>query len=73
MTTSPRKHVRKVAAPKKTAPKPVPSIQELEERVRHRAYELYLARGREAGHEREDWMRAEAEVAAGQAKAKKRR
>jgi hypothetical protein len=72
MAAAPKKPVRKAAAPKKTAPRPVPSIQELEERVRQRAYELYLERGREAGHEREDWMKAEAEIAAGRARPKRR-
>jgi len=32
------------------------------ERIRCRAYELYEERGREDGHEVEDWLRAEAEV-----------
>ncbi len=27
-----------------------------------RAYELYVARGREPGHDEEDWLRAEAEL-----------
>lgn len=33
-----------------------------EEVVRQRAYELYLARGREPGHELEDWLQAEKEL-----------
>jgi hypothetical protein len=33
-----------------------------EEHVRARAYELFEARGGEAGHELEDWLRAEEEV-----------
>ncbi len=33
-----------------------------EERVRTRAYELYEARGREDGHDVEDWLEAEAEI-----------
>jgi hypothetical protein len=33
-----------------------------EERIRRRAYELYVARGREAGREIEDWLRAEQEL-----------
>ncbi len=33
-----------------------------EEQVRVRAYELFEARGREAGHELEDWLLAEQEV-----------
>ncbi len=34
------------------------------EKIRQRAYELFEARGREEGHELEDWLQAEAEVAA---------
>jgi hypothetical protein len=34
----------------------------LEEKIRGRAYELYEQRGREDGHEAEDWLRAEEEV-----------
>lgn len=33
--------------------------QNLEEDIRRRAYELYELRGREDGHELEDWLRAE--------------
>ncbi len=33
-----------------------------EEQIRARAYELYEARGREDGHDQEDWLRAEAEI-----------
>jgi hypothetical protein len=39
------------------------SAVDLEEQIRRRAYELYERRGREAGHETEDWLRAEAELA----------
>jgi hypothetical protein len=35
---------------------------DLEERIRARAYELYELRGREDGHDVEDWLRAEAET-----------
>ena len=35
---------------------------QLEYQVRQRAYELYEARGREDGHELEDWLRAEEEL-----------
>ena len=34
----------------------------LEEQIRTRAYELYEARGREEGHDLEDWLEAEAEI-----------
>jgi hypothetical protein len=35
---------------------------ELEHQIRLRSYELYEARGREDGHELEDWLRAEEEI-----------
>ncbi len=38
--------------------------EELKERIRQRAYELYEARGREDGYEFEDWLQAESEVMA---------
>lgn len=34
----------------------------VEEEIRERAYELFEARGREEGHELEDWLRAEEEI-----------
>jgi Protein of unknown function (DUF2934) len=34
----------------------------LEEQIRTRAYELYEARGREEGHDLENWLEAEAEI-----------
>jgi hypothetical protein len=37
--------------------------QDLEHQIRLRAYELYEASGREDGHEVEDWLRAEEEIA----------
>jgi hypothetical protein len=39
---------------------PVPNV---EDEIRRRAYELYEQRGREDGHDLEDWFRAEEEVA----------
>ena len=38
--------------------------QELEIQIRQRAYELYEARGREEGHDLDDWLRAEEEITA---------
>lgn len=35
-----------------------------EESIQKRAHELYLRRGREAGHELEDWLQAERELSA---------
>jgi Protein of unknown function (DUF2934) len=36
---------------------------ELEYQIRLRAYQLYEARGRQDGHDEEDWLRAEEEIA----------
>ena len=36
--------------------------EDLQEQVRRRAYELYELRGRENGHDLEDWLQAESEV-----------
>jgi hypothetical protein len=33
-----------------------------EERIRRRAYEIYLERGGEPGHDWEDWLQAEREI-----------
>ena len=37
--------------------------QDLEDKIRRRAYQLYEERGRENGHELDDWLRAEEEIA----------
>jgi len=34
----------------------------LEREIRRRAYEIYEERGREDGHDLDDWLRAEAEI-----------
>jgi len=44
--------------PKKTEIDP----HTVEEEIRCRAYELYEQRGREDGHDFEDWLRAEEEI-----------
>jgi len=38
------------------------SLELTEELIRLRAYHFYEKRGREAGHDLEDWLRAEAEI-----------
>ena len=49
--------------PDKKPPMAVQSeTQNLEEHIRHRAYQLYEARGREDGHDLDDWLRAEEEM-----------
>jgi hypothetical protein len=40
------------------------SAIDLEEQIRRRAYDLYEWRGCGAGHDTEDWLQAEAELAA---------
>jgi Protein of unknown function (DUF2934) len=37
--------------------------------IAHRAYDLYVSRGREDGHDVEDWMQAERELRTGSAAA----
>jgi hypothetical protein len=46
---------------KATAPEERPN---LEEAIHRRAYQLYEKRGREDGRDLDDWLRAEAEIAA---------
>jgi hypothetical protein len=55
-------------SPDATKKQPTTEISELQEfeleyQIRLRAYQLYEARGREDGHELEDWLRAEEEIA----------
>jgi hypothetical protein len=47
----------KRSEPISTTPNPA-----IEEQIRRRGYELYEARGREDGHELDDWLQAEAEI-----------
>ena len=46
------------------AKKPAIETFSLEERVRRRAYELYIERGNESGSELDDWLQAEEEIRA---------
>ena len=39
------------------------SAVSFEEQISRRAYELYERRGRQTGHDAEDWLQAEAELA----------
>jgi hypothetical protein len=60
--------------PKDRTQKPIANIAteshpNLEEQIRRRAYEIYEERGREDGHDMEDWLRAEAEITSTGAKA----
>jgi len=48
--------------PKKPLSTPTSDPQELEHQIRLRAFELYETRGRENGHELDDWLRAKEEI-----------
>jgi hypothetical protein len=48
--------------PKKPPSTATSEPPELQHEIRLRAHELYEARGREDGHELEDWLRAEEEI-----------
>lgn len=50
----------------KKQPVPAPTESGIDsEVIRTRAYELYVERGMEDGHDVEDWLRAEEELSAG--------
>jgi Protein of unknown function (DUF2934) len=48
--------------PTKKTPTLVNESQELKDKIRKRAYQLYEERLWEDGHELEDWLRAEEEI-----------
>ena len=60
--------------PTHTMPTPLKNCQttestsELQEQIRRRAYELYEQRGRDDGHELDDWLQAESELTQQKAK-----
>jgi hypothetical protein len=47
---------------KKPLSKTVSEPKQLEDQIPERAYQLYEERGREDGHDAEDWLRAEKEM-----------
>lgn len=46
-------------------PEAIQSPEKIQEKIRQRAYELYELRGREDGHDFDDWLTAESEVTRG--------
>jgi hypothetical protein len=52
------------------AKEPPIEIVPLEERIRQRAYELYVDRGNESGSELDDWLQAEEEILQAQEEAR---
>jgi hypothetical protein len=60
---------RRIAMKKRKAivaqkPEPARNPEPFEEKIRRRAYELYELRGKQDGHDLDDWLAAEAEIAA---------
>jgi hypothetical protein len=49
------------SAPAKAPATPSEALP-LEERIRQRAYELYVQRGNQSGSELDDWLQAEEEI-----------
>ncbi len=48
-------------APGRAKERPTETLS-LEERIRRRAYELYVQRGNQSGSELDDWLQAEEEI-----------
>ena len=59
-----------MTAPLSTTTETMESGSELSEQIRCRAYELYEQRGREEGHDLDDWLQAESEISATNVRAK---
>jgi hypothetical protein len=57
-----------VPTPQRTSNQTTESTSELQEQIRPRAHELYEQRGRDEGHELDDWLQAESEVTGQKAK-----
>jgi oligoendopeptidase F len=57
------------AIPNQIPTKVTNSMHDLQEQIRRRAHELYEQRGRDEGHELDDWLQAESEVTRHKAKA----
>jgi hypothetical protein len=61
--TTPNPKVTSISGPGQTVEnKRKQPTADLESEIRQRAYELYVQRGFEAGHENDDWLIAEREI-----------
>jgi hypothetical protein len=58
----------KTPTPLRTINQTTESTSDLQEQIRRRAHELYEQRGRDDGHELDDWLQAESEVTQQKAK-----
>jgi hypothetical protein len=54
--------------PLRTINQTTESTSDLQEQIRRRAHELYEQRGRDDGHELDDWLQAESEMTKQKAK-----
>lgn len=54
--------MRKVKGQDDPSSQPIPSDLDVAEKIRARAYEIYLQRGDGAGSAEDDWLKAEQEV-----------
>ena len=63
------KHSPTSSTSREQLPSAVFAYAELDERIRTRAYALYELRGREDGHDLDDWLQAEAELTSDRVKA----
>jgi hypothetical protein len=48
--------------PNPTVTQTTESTLELQQEIRCRAYEIFELRGREEGHDQDDWLQAESEI-----------
>ena len=62
------KHAIPTATPRQTPTQVTKSTPDVQEQIRHRAYDLYEQRGRAEGHELDDWLHAESETTQPKAK-----
>ncbi|MFZ1998947.1 MAG: DUF2934 domain-containing protein [Candidatus Sulfotelmatobacter sp.] len=62
------KPARPAATPHQEPTQVTKSTPDLQEQIRRRAYGLYERRGRDEGHELDDWLQAESEVTQQKAK-----
>jgi hypothetical protein len=56
------KPTQTMPTPSRTITQRTEPTSDLQEQIRRRAYELYEQRGRDDGHELDDWLQAEAEL-----------
>jgi hypothetical protein len=56
-------HRKREAANHATTPRPVAQSAEQQQQIAWRGYDLYVARGYQQGHDLEDWLTAEREIA----------